>query len=299
MAAMTRDDALALFAETQQTQVIQETTKRSVALATIRTIPMGNATAKMPVLDALPVAGFLSAPQAVKPVTNVAWDNITLTAEEIAVIVPVGEDVLADATIDVWSSVRDLLAQAFGKAIDRAVFFGTGAPASWPTGGLYGVAASSPALNVLEYDAADPLASWSSLFSLVEDPGGDVNRLWASRRLRGILRTTRDETGNAVPEVNTGGVFGLNPSYPLGWNPVLALAIVGDAEAAIIGIRSDLEFKFSDAATLTGFGNLFEKDTIAIRAKMRLGFAVANPLMLETGAREYPFAVLRPDGLGS
>lgn len=289
MADISRADAEALFTEEFTGQVIAETTKRSVAMQTFRVLPMGTAVKNMPVLDALPTAGFLSAPQEVKPTSEVKWDKVTLTAEEVAVIVPIDDTVLADTTIDVAGTVRDLIAQEFGRVIDAAVFFGTGAPTTFPTDGLYGAAGT----NLVEYDDADPIASWSDLFSLIEDPGADVSDVWAARRLRGILRKARDN-GLPSPDVNLQGVFGVAPSFPLGWDATTALAIVGDASSAVIGLRSDLSFSVSNQASLTGFGNLWEKDSTAIRAVLRMGFQVADPVRLETGARFAPFAALTP-----
>lgn len=296
MAGLDRTAAESLFATEFQREVIQETTKRSVAMQTFRTIPMGAATRVMPVLDALPTAGFLSAPQDVKSQTTVSWDDITLTAEEIAVIVPIDDTVLADATIDITATLRDLIAQEFGRVLDAAVFFGTGAPTSFPTGGIHGQAVT--ASKSLEYDSSDPIGSWSDLFSLIEDPGGDVTNLWAARTLRGILRQTRDN-GNPSPDVNLGGVYGVAPQFPLGWAKASSLAIVGDRSYAMLGVRQDLSFTFSNQATLTTFGNLWEKDSTAIRAVMRVGFALADPYRLEAGERDLPFATLTPESISS
>lgn len=292
MASITRSDAEDLFTEELTAGVIAETTKRSVAMQTFRTLPMGSGVKTMPVLDALPTAGFLSAPQDVKPKTTIKWDKKTLTAEEIAVIVPVDDTVLADSTIDIFSTLRDLIAQEFGRVIDAAVFFGTGAPATYPVGGIH--AAAVTATKSLAYDSSDPIGSWSDLFSLVEDPGGDVTDLWGARSLRGILRKTRDN-GNPSPDVNLQGVYGIPPQFPLGWDRDESLAIVGDASSAVLGLRADLTFSFSNQATITDFGNLWEKDSTAIRAVMRLGFALADPIRLETGLRDLPFATLTPE----
>lgn len=290
MADIDRTDAAALFTEEFTAQVIAETTKRSVAAQTFRTINMGKKISKMPVLDTLPTASFLSAPTAVKPTTEVVWDGIQLEAEEIACIVPIDDTVLADTDIDVATQVRDLIAQAFAVALDGAVFFGTGAPASFPTNGLFGAADT----NTIAYDSAAPIDTWSDLFSLVEDPGAEVTNLWAARSLKGILRKTRD---NGLPsaDVNLQGVYGVAPSFGLGWVPATALAIVGDANMAILGMRQDLTFSVSDQATITGYGNLWEKDSTAIRAVMRVGCVVADPVRLETGARFAPFAALTPE----
>jgi HK97 family phage major capsid protein len=46
--------------------------------------------------------------------------------------VPVPEAVLNEADFDLWSELRDPIAQAFAAKLDAAVFTGTEKPASWP-----------------------------------------------------------------------------------------------------------------------------------------------------------------------
>ncbi len=52
-----------------------------------------------------------------------------------------------------------------------------------------------------------------------------------------------------------------------------------------------MTFKLLDQATVGGV-NLAERDMIALRVKMRVGFQVASSTTREGGATAYPFAVL-------
>jgi hypothetical protein len=291
MASIGRTEAAALFTEGFTASVIKATEAASVALATIPTFPMSSKVHKQPVLSALPSARFLASVGEVKPLSSAAWDNVFVTAEEIAVIVPIDDTVIADAAINVVSEVQAAIAQAFAATIDAAVFFGTGAPDSWPDGGIAAVA------EEVEYADGD---TWGAAFDAVEALGADVTDVWASRSARGLWRTARSGTGNdsRVAEVSTTDVWGIAPTYPLGWDKAAALAIVGDDSAARIGIRQDLTFSISDQANLTGFGSLWEKDATAIRAVMRVGFALANPISVWSGARAYPFAKVVPATAG-
>jgi hypothetical protein len=288
---ISRTEAAALFTEGFTASVLKATSVASVALSTIPTFPMSSKVHKQPVLSALPTARFLTSVGEVKPLSTAAWDNVFVTAEEIAVIVPIDDSVIADAAINVVSDVQDAIAQAFAVTIDAAVFFGTGAPASWPAGGIAAKAAD------VEYADGD---SWGAAFDAVESLGADVSDVWASRSARGLWRTARSGTGNdsRIPEVSVSDVWGITPTFPLGWDKDAALAIVGDDNAARIGIRQDLTFSISDQANLTGYGSLWEKDATAIRAVMRIGFALANPISVWSGARSYPFAKVVPAPAG-
>lgn len=285
MAGITRTEAAALFTEAFSARVLGAVQERSVALATIPTVPMPSKVVRQPVLAALPTARFLTAEGEVKPESKVSWDNVILTAEEIAVIVPVDDTVLADSNIDVIASVEVAIASEFARVLDAAVFFGTGAPASYPTGGIRAKSAEVAYTNG---------ESWGALFDKVEVTGGTVTDLWAAKSARGLLRNAKDVGNVRIPEVSVADVHGVAPAYPLGWDATDTLAIAGDDSAAVIGVRQDLTFSISNQATLTGFGSLWEKDATAIRAVMRVGFALANPISIHTGTRVYPFAALTP-----
>lgn len=290
MAGITRTEAASLFTEAFRTEVLNVTTRESVAMSSITTVAMSNKKDKLPVLSTLPTASFLAAEGDVKPESKVSWDHKFLTAEEIAVIVPIDDSVLADSQIDVAGQVTSLVGQEFARVIDAAVFFGTGAPASWPTGGLFGAVAAG---DKVEY--AD-VTSWGAVFDSVEVKGMDVSRVWASRSIRAGLRNPIIP-GQAIPlpDVGVNGIYGVTPQYPLGWDKTDALAIVGDPSCAVLGIRQDLTFDWSTEATLTGYGSLWEKDATALRAVMRVGFVLANPINIETGDRSLPLAALIPD----
>jgi HK97 family phage major capsid protein len=292
---ITRADAEALFAEAVAPRVVQEATKRSVALATLPVLPMGTATERMPVLSALPTGAFLSADQAAKPLSEVAWGKKTLTAEEIAVIIPISETVIADSTIDVVGTVTDLIAQEFGRVIDAAVFFGTGAPSTFPVGGLFAAATGDQVVEATGVPATD----LNALFGALEAAGFDPSDVYAGRGMKAALR---GQTGvGGAPIYNPadgagqfGSIYGVPLAYPLGWDKTAADAIVVDDSAVVIGLRQDLTIKILSEATLTGFGNLAEKDSIAVRAVMRVGFAIANPVTLDKGGQAYPVAALTP-----
>lgn len=297
MAGITRTEAEALFAEAVAPRVIEATTERSRALATIPTIPMGAATTRIPVLSALPTGAFLAADQDAKPQSSAAWDKKIITAEEVAVIVPISETVIADSEgVDVVGKVTDLIAQEFARVIDAAVYFGTGAPASWPTGGVFGVANTALQTVVATDVAAD---DFNALLALLEEAGYDPTDVYAGRTMKAALRGQKDGSGTAIYNpldggVNAGTIYGVPLSYPLGWNAASADALAVDDMGLVIGLRSDIQTKILTEATLTGFGNLAEKDSIAVRCTMRLGFQIANPVTIHSGAQVYPVAALTP-----
>ena len=70
----------------------------------------------MPVLDMLPMAYFVNGDNGAKKTTKQAWDKKFITAEEIAVIVPIPEAVLDDAEYDIWAEVKPSAVVTLGAA---------------------------------------------------------------------------------------------------------------------------------------------------------------------------------------
>lgn len=305
MADITRADAQALLKEASVGDIIQEATQESAALSTFRTIRMPAKQHRMPVLSALPDASFVGESatddEGVKPQTKVNWENKYITAEELAVIVPIHENVIADQEFDIWGEVRPLVAEAFGRKLDQAVFYGTDKPATWTDDALVpgAIAAGS---TVAAGTGEDLGADFNAAFGLVEDNGFDVTNAYAGRNLRSQLRGIRDANQNPIyldgirSDNNTSTIYG-QPLYWVrngAWDKEKSLALVGDSSYAVLGIRSDMEVKFLDQATV-GNVNLAERDMIALRFKFRVGFATAAPKFTREGGDDpYPFAVITP-----
>ena len=105
---------------------------QSAVLSQGRRLPnMSSRTYKMPVLDMLPLAYFVNGEyRTEKKTTKMMWDKKFITAEEIAVIVPIPEAVLDDSDYDIWGEVRPRVQEAFGKVVDGAVVFDVNKPDS-------------------------------------------------------------------------------------------------------------------------------------------------------------------------
>src|SRR4051794_22397317 len=129
---ISRADAAATIPEDVVTEVIKAAAAESAALTLFRQVNMGTKLSTLPVLSALAQAYWVAGDTGLKQTTEQAWAGVTLTAEEVAAIVPVPEAVVSDSAIELWSEVRAGLTEAVGITIDQAVFMGTNKPASWP-----------------------------------------------------------------------------------------------------------------------------------------------------------------------
>lgn len=312
MADINRADALALLARQDINEIIKPDSQVSAALAAFRTIRMSAGTARMPVLSAIPTAGWVTdntsnEATGVKPTSKASWTNKDLIAEEMAVIIPVHENTLADSSFDIWGEVRPLVAMEFGRILDAAVFFGTNKPATWTDPALVPgaiAAGNSLAQGGVGMDLAD---DFNEVFGMVEDDEFDVNSAFTGRFLRRSLRGLRDDMGQPIyldglrSDGGTASIYGQDLNYIKngGWDRTAAIALVGDSSKVVIGVREDVQVKMLDQATIgTGANaiNLAERDMVALRFKFRVAFATAYSTARIGGApTDYPFAVITPD----
>ena len=301
MADITKAEALALLAEQDIDEIINPKTSQSAALQSFHSVKMTAGTAKMPVLAALPTAGWVTdtgASTDTKPTSKMSWKDKNLVAEEIAVIVPIHENTLADSKFDIWGQVRPLVVAEFGRVLDLAIFQGVNKPASWTDAAL--IPGAIAAGNTLEA-TADVAEDFNDAFALVENDEFDVNAVYTGRFMRSQLRGLRDSQNRPVyldalrSDGDTSSIYGQDLFYVTNrsWNRNQAIALVGDRDAVTLGIREDVQVKLLDQATVGGI-NLAERDMVAMRFKFRVAYATAYSTagMAENA---YPFSVITPD----
>lgn len=303
-----RTDAGALIPEEVTNEIFKAMPRQSAALTLFQRRTMSRKQLRMPVLSLLAQAYWVGGDTGLKQTTKQAWENKFVTAEELAVIVPVPEAVLDDASYDIFGEVRPSLVEAIGQKIDQATFFGVDKPASWPDAV---VPAAVAAGNVAtEGDGADLGVDIGDTMSTVEEDGYDVNGFAAGIRLKGRLRNLRASGSGellfqpALTADTPATLFGEEIAYLRNgaWEPDDALLIAGDFRGqGIIAVRQDLRWKLLDQAVLTDDSNniivnLAQQDMVALRVTFRVGFQVANPVNREQPTEDdrYPFGVLEP-----
>lgn len=100
---ISRQQAEALIQEQLIGAIQQDAPKQSIFMQLARKLPnMTSRQTRMPVLDMLPMAYWVNGDTGFKQTSQQAWDNVYLTAEELAVIVPIPEAVVADASLTSW-----------------------------------------------------------------------------------------------------------------------------------------------------------------------------------------------------
>ncbi len=312
-------DAAPLIPEDVAREIIKGTTVKSAAMQLFTHRKMSRNQQRMPVVSLLPTAYFVNGATGLKQTTEINWTNKYLNAEEIAVIVPIPENLISDADYPLWDEIKPLLEEAIAVTLDDAIFFGTNKPTSWPNDILTAATGASNTY-VKGTSTVDVAEDINQTMKLVELDGYDVNGFWCYMGLKAELRGLRDTNKMPIfqPDQLTAGlntqeskamtrgtIYGV-PAYfsraafdKMGSGLSDVVAICGDWAQGIIGIREDITYKVLDQAVIqdnTGaiIYNLAQQDMVALRVTFRAAFQVPNPpnRLQTTEANRYPFACL-------
>lgn len=296
---ITRQNAEALFSEDLVAEIIQGVTKQSAALSMFRRLPnMTSSKMKMRVLDALPLAYWVGETNnGRKNLTEMAWANKFIVPEELAVIVPIKEDVLDDADIDIWAEVRPRLVEAIGKAIDQAIFVGVNKPANFRADLL------SSILNAGAYVSQGSGTLYSAIndaMTKVEESGYNPTGIVGGVDVKGKFRMMLDTAGQPIK----GTEIDEMPKAYIdngAWDKTKAQMIIGDFTQAVYSIRQDITYKVLDQAIIQDPStgdikyNLAQEDMVALRVVMRMGWEIPNPInaLQPDESVRFPFAAIQ------
>lgn len=285
-------------------EIFEGVVRESKALSMFRRLPnMTSDKTKLRVLDSLPIAYFVdeSTNNGRKNLTKMAWDKKYINAAELAVIVPIKENVLNDTSIDIWAEVKPRVVEAFGKKIDNAIFNGTDKPADWRAGLIPSIVAAGA-----EVTEGDNLYSdINDVMTKVEESGYNVTGLLGGVGLKGKFRMLTDTTGQPIKGTEIDSL----PKAFLdngAWDKTKSILIAGDFSQAVYAIRQDVTYKVLTEAVIQDpssgdiLYNLAQDDMVALRVVMRLGWEIPNPVnALNETATRFPFANLKPKAVAS
>lgn len=283
-------------------EIFEGVVRESKALSMFKRLPnMTSDKTKLRVLDSLPIAYFVdeSTNNGRKNLTKMAWDKKYINAAELAVIVPIKENVLNDTSIDIWSEVRPRIVEAFGKKIDNAIFNGTDKPADWRAGLIPSIVTAGA-----EVTEGDNLYSdINDVMTKVEESGYNVTGLLGGVGLKGKFRMLTDTTGQPIKGTEIDSL----PKAFLdngAWDKTKSVLVAGDFSQAVYAIRQDVTYKvlteavIQDPSTGDILYNLAQDDMVALRVVMRLGWEIPNPVnALNETEKRFPFANLKPKGV--
>lgn len=305
-----RADAEALIREQIVSTIFQDAPKQSVFMGMARKLPnMTSKQTRIRVLDFLPTAYWVDGDTGMKQTTRQAWDNVYMTAAELAVIVPIPESVFDDAEMDIMGEITPRVNEAIGQRVDAAVIFGDNRPKEWQADII--TLARQAGNNVSPSsgkDYYDLILGEGGVFAKVEEDGygvtGAVAPMTFKSKLRGLrstsnvpifMRTMQESTRYTLDGVPI--QFPENGSFYSN----IAQLVVGNFSQAVYSIRQDITVKIldqgviQDPATKEIVYNLAQQDMIALRIVFRMGWALPNPATrLNEDRTGCAFAYLEP-----
>lgn len=302
-----RQAAEALIQEQLVNTIFQDVPKQSAVLSLMRKLPnMTSKQTRIPVLDLLPLAYWVTGDSGYKQLSQQAWDNVWLTAAELAVIVPIAQAVLDDASYDILGEVTPRINEALGMKADQAIVFGINRPSEWQNDIV--TLARQAGNNVAATGGLtyDNLLGTGGLIAKVEEAGYMVNGIMAAIKTRAALRGIKDSNNHPIFKTDMQGAtpYALDGSpmvFPQNgaFDPTVAQMVAGAWDQAVYSIRQDVTVKIldqgviQDPTTKNILYNLAQQDMIAIRVVMRMGWALPNPATRMNGDRaNVPFAYI-------
>jgi HK97 family phage major capsid protein len=304
-----RSDASALIPEEVSKEMLGKAVEASTALRLFRKVPVRATQVRFPILSALPQAYWVAGDTGLKQTTEIGWQNKYLNVEEIAVILPVPDNVLADVDANIWDEAMPLMVEAIGRTFDEAVFFGVNAPSSFPTNVTSAVASAGNDVAVAATAAQGGFfGDIDNMLEKVEADGFDVSHYVAHVSVKSKLRKSRDTQGKKVDESRTNGALNMIDGYGVDYSmkglwPTASgdpLLFGGDFSEFICGMRSDISMKLLDQAVITDsegniIFNLPQQDMTAIRLTFRAGWQVSNRINNENtnGSTRYPVGLVK------
>jgi HK97 family phage major capsid protein len=303
--------------------VMDGLTNESAARKFFREIRVGKNSQRFPVLSALPMAYWVNGDTGLKQTSEMAWTNKFVTIEELAVIVPVPQNVVDDSDFDIWAEARPKVGEAIDRALDAAIFFGINAPASFPTNVTAAALAAGNAAVAGTSTVAEGgfFGDVDAALETVEDDGFSPSGWVMDRKAKGRFRRARNSQGDRIDRdrisANFGEIDGLPIAYTMDgmWPQATGsvpgpatpgdLGLVGDWQRQfVLALRKDVTYEvFREGVVQDNTGaivyNLMQQDMIALRVTFRAGWQVANTINYaqQTEAQRYPAAVLQTPGL--
>ena len=310
MPIVDRQAAEALIQEQLIDTIQQDTPKQSVFMQLARKLPnMTSKQTRVPVLDMLPMAYWVNGDNGFKQTSEQAWENVFLTAEELAVIVPVPEAVIDDASFDIMGEIQPRVVEAIGQRVDSAIIFGVNRPAGWPADII--TRARQAGNNVAPGSGTDYynlIMGENGLIDRVEKSGRMVTGAVSAMGMRAKLRSIRTDSGQPIFKSDMQG----STQYALDGAPMyfpqngsfdtsVAQLVVGDWSQAVYAIRQDITVKILDQGVIQNptdgkiVYNLAQQDMVAMRVVFRMGWALPNPATrMDSDRVACPFAYLEP-----
>jgi HK97 family phage major capsid protein len=240
------------------------------------------------------------------PASKGTFGRLTLTANKLAAIYPISNELLADANVDVYNTIAQIFVEVFGQEEDTQAFRGTGSPFTGilNTSGLkttYLGGSSTSGQTAYNDVTLDDLISLvqsltpaqqrgaalfidqNTLTDLLKKKDSNQRYLWdlthsdapAISGVNGFSGTGLTFRGYPVVSLPSGVLIA---SYDTSAHVSTPFALFGNLRSAgcWLGMQGGMETRVSNDATADGI-NAFTNDLQMLRMTERIAFGVGQP----------------------
>lgn len=252
--------------------ILQKTQETSIVMQLAQQISLPGRGVVVPVITGDPEAAWVGETEK-KPVSHPTMDTKKMQAYKLAVIVPFSQEFLRDNAA-LYSALTARIPLVLANTFDATVFGRTATP-----GENFDQLKSCTAVDI----ETDPYKGFVTSELDISENDGIMSGIVLSPQGRAILLEAVDANkrplfidsiaASAIPTILGHPTYASKNAYTSG-NPSV-LGYTGDWTKAVYGIVSSLDMAVSDTATITDGDtqiNLWERNMIAIRAEMEIGF---------------------------
>ena len=259
-------------------EIFKNIQNKSIVIPSMRQIPMASATLDISGIDEEPIVGWVASEGEDKDISTESIKQLTLTAQEAAVIVPVTEIMIEDSITDIMSMIREELEDGFVRLLEQSYLEYDATTPFAPT-----ISGAVPAVNTIAFGTgADLVADFSAALQALEVNGFQDNIEWKTNPfVKGMIRDLRGTDGHPLfqpgnassPDTFFGWPITYSRNFLRTGSPAAYEMIVGNWNWILEGIRNQLKIKVFDAG-IVGNHNLIVQDKIAVRATARRAMAI-------------------------
>lgn len=270
--------------------IFDEAAKGSAAMSLIRKVPLGASGQAFPIVTSKPTANW-TAEGAQKHTTEAGLGLVKMEPKKLTAIAVASQEVIRANPGGYSETLKGLLADAFARAFDLAVFHNKGGDGNGTSPFKTTLAATTKSVT-LGADAGtntyDDLVKAMALnlqgtpkkqvTGFAFDTGFEIDLLNAKDTAGRPLFAEAAYTG-AVPALRSGSVLGRTTYMHENVGLDKTVGFAGDWSKCAWGTVGGITMDISTEATVTIGGqlvSLYENNLVAVRAEAEYGFAVAD-----------------------
>lgn len=211
--------------------------------------------------------------------TKPTWTKVTMKAHKLAVIIPVSREYLHYKQKDFFEKMKPLVVEAFYKKYDAATFLNVDNPY---TQSIKQSATTADTIVTGDLNVANLDAAVGKLADEGYEPNAVVSKTQNSALLKALVRDDNGLKERVFDGMTLDGVPVVKMHKDIADFKKGSL-VLGDFDQVYYGIPFNISYSLSTDATLTTIVgddgepiNLFERELVALRATMDIGFMVVK-----------------------